>query len=797
MRNLLRLMLFCALNMWMVHAYSTVSELDLAAYSGRVTLCDVNAGQWSVAGSDACTCARGFYMEGGTCQTCAPGSFKDMPGGGPCTSCGGNTISLYAANSADECMCSAGHFRDASTACVQCLQNTYKPYAGDSACRACPSNSEQEVGVLLRDSVDTCLCMPGFELVNNVCVQCEAGKYKNSLSMDTCTSCPPSSTSPVGSVDASACECVAGYGQVSPASSECSEGQYQTNQLLAPGTNLARACVGYTNLQCPAVVRNMDNSDYAHRINNNKPNYNLQGNSWNVQSNLNGNPEHHKNSDGSPLGTDTGALMRIDLGVIRFVGRMRFRSSYPGGGKSVGVKFMIGNSTVGQQADLFGVEDAVLCGKAGNTRTPSVTCNKWGRYVYLYDNEDSPNNIFMREWWVFGDETNKCQQCPQDHDYMVGDGVACLPMLNCVGCEEGKYKAETANTTCDDCTGNSFSPASSTAQNDCICETGYTGADGGSCSACEAGYYKDARGSATCTECAAKTWSAAGADTCTACDVSAELVSWYTINFDIPREGNANDCVCPEGFTGGEGGVCTACQPGSYRAGTLTFSERRSACLPCDEGYYATSSEMSQCDQCPPHSFSGEGSDNIDDCKCDPGYTGSDGGPCNECNPGKYKEASGSASCDLCGAGKYSSESKATSESVCTPCFDNSTSVPGSTSNTACLCIAGMYRSGDECVDCPSDHFCGTGTIALGADTECPLFSTSPSGSTIDTQCLCNAGYYRSGVDVCTICPPDHFCGKGSLAPLSEHECPEHSKSPEGSVDEDACTCDPGYAPDE
>ena len=243
MRNLLRLMLFCALNMCMVHAYFTVSELDLAAYSGRVTLCDVNAGQWSVAGSDACTCARGFHMVNGACQTCAPGSFKDMPGGGPCTSCGNNTISLYAANSVDECMCSAGHFRDASTACVQCLQNTYKPYAGDSACRACPSASEQEVGVLLRDSVDTCLCMPGFELVNNVCVQCEAGKYKNSLSMDTCTSCPPSSTSPIGSVNASSCECVAGSGTASDAQScvQCSEGKFKAGTKTTQHKMLHRA----------------------------------------------------------------------------------------------------------------------------------------------------------------------------------------------------------------------------------------------------------------------------------------------------------------------------------------------------------------------------------------------------------------------------------------------------------------------------------------------------------------------------------------------------------------------------
>ena len=66
----------------------------------------------------------------------------------------------------------------------------------------------------------------------------------------------------------------------------CLEGEYQTNKLLAESTNLARACFwARDDGRCPSVVRNMDDDDYAHRINNNKY---LDGQSWFVNSNLNG-----------------------------------------------------------------------------------------------------------------------------------------------------------------------------------------------------------------------------------------------------------------------------------------------------------------------------------------------------------------------------------------------------------------------------------------------------------------------------------------------------------------------------
>jgi len=55
---------------------------------------------------------------------------------------------------------------------------------------------------------------------------------------------------------------------------------------------------------------------------------------------------------------------------------------------------------------------------------------------------------------------------------------------------------------------------------------------------------------------------------------------------------------------------------------------------------------------CPPNSDAPSGSVT---CLCNPGYTGPDGGTCQACGVGTYKESPGSGACTSCPAGKYPS----------------------------------------------------------------------------------------------------------------------------------------------
>ena len=52
--------------------------------------------------------------------------------------------------------------------------------------------------------------------------------------------------------------------------------------------------------------------------------------------------------------------------------------------------------------------------------------------------------------------------------------------------------------------------AGSDAHEDCTCNAGYTGPNGGTCSACETGKYKDSPGAGACTACPANSVSPAG-----------------------------------------------------------------------------------------------------------------------------------------------------------------------------------------------------------------------------------------------------------------------------------------------
>ena len=120
---------------------------------------------------------------------------------------------------------------------------------------------------------------------------------------------------------------------------------------------------------------------------------------------------------------------------------------------------------------------------------------------------------------------------------------------------------------------------------------------------------------------------------------------------------------------------------------------------------------------------------NPTNCKCDPGYTGSDGGLCTSCAAGKYKSGAGSASCTACPNGKYS----------------NAT---GSSTNQTCM--------------------------------SCPVHADSPVGSTVRFNCTCNTGYLGADGGPCNPCPPGTYedsnktcvgCPAGKFHPWNVTDC--------------------------
>ena len=105
------------------------------------------------------------------------------------------------------------------------------------------------------------------------------------------------------------------------------------------------------------------------------------------------------------------------------------------------------------------------------------------------------------------------------------------------------------------------------------------------------------------------------------------------------------------------------------------------------------------------------------------------------------------------------------------------TSGTGSTAESACVCNAGYYLSGGTCTQCLD----GTYKAAIGDDacTSCGNSGTTggSTASTSSSSCVCAVGYYRD-TSQSTVC---RSCGT--------HE----TTSGTGSTAESACVCKAGY----
>ena len=122
----------------------------------------------------------------------------------------------------------------------------------------------------------------------------------------------------------------------------------------------------------------------------------------------------------------------------------------------------------------------------------------------------------------------------------------------CTACAAGKYKAVSGPSDCLSCPKNSHPIVASAGENDCRCDNGTTLSDSGDCVACKAGEYsisKDRFDHPHCVKCPDHTSSP---------------------EKSVKKE----DCKCKPGFTGPDGGGCTACAAGKFKiyAGSVLCS---------------------------------------------------------------------------------------------------------------------------------------------------------------------------------------------------------------------------------
>ena len=369
----------------------------------------------------------------------------------------------------------------------------------------------------------------------------------------------------------------------------------------------------------------------------------------------------------------------------------------------------------------------------------------------------------------------------------------------CIACPRGAFKPSVGDATCSLCPTNTYQPAlartasvhclecpehalslqASDELTDCECKSGYHGKNGSDCTQCYAGKFKPLQGPQDCTLCPNGTYSGVFAATsdgvCASCQ--ANSLSWAGSTV-------LTDCHCDSGFFTENFGqptvYCKNCGNGTYNT-----QLNATACSKCAAGLYSTSigaktgevcqkctsgfsgEGYAQCDSCPQHATALIASSFLTDCKCNPGYTGPDGGTCEDCAVGKFKPENGSIPCTNCPFDTYLPYTAASLENECVECAYNSitlqegsdavddckcnvgyTSLVAGFDGMGCTaCAQGRYKNTtghDPCALCPANTYLdATGSSLIGQCQQCFESSVSDEGSPTVESCKCIGGFQR------------------------------------------------------
>jgi len=197
--------------------------------------------------------------------------------------------------------------------------------------------------------------------------------------------------------------------------------------------------------------------------------------------------------------------------------------------------------------------------------------------------------------------------------------LSCVPMLAALRSRLSSYSGP--QNTCAACT----SPNATSvvcflfAQSRCVC-TCNVGFVDDRCTECMSGKYKTALGNAVCTSCGE---AAGNISTCAACPAKSTSSAGSSA---------ATACTCNAGWTGPNGGLCTQCQAGKFKAlagsvqcadcvaGKYSASEQEATtCKDCSAGTWSgvvRAAHFSTCVACPVNFDSPAGSSAASECRC-------------------------------------------------------------------------------------------------------------------------------------------------------------------------------------
>jgi len=660
---------------------------------------DCPSGSYKGSASECLSCAVGKQgpRPGATtasaCELCAAGTFGDSAGASTCSMCpAGKANNIIGSNSSVDCAeCQAGTYsaRPGASSCVKCAAGKYGQYSAALQCIDCHANSNSAMG---STSKLFCICNTGFtgedgtscgacragshKPVNgsSVCILCPASKYAAAAEAATaCRDCAINSNSAPSSTQVSDCTCNAGYfGPNGEPCSSCQPGKYKavTGSLpceMCPagtfqnGTGKSK-CAG----NCSANSFSSPGSDQQTKCLCNVGYTGPNGGHCSACS-----EGHFKESNGSAACTacqpgkyctELGArfetlCLSCPEKTTSGAGSTRVHDCACNAGHAGQLGGPCTACPAGFHKSRVGVENCIEClaGTYSNSNTSTFNYNQQGVEAVcvreVFEGAASCSACPAHSFSL--NRSFRLRDCVCNAGFSGSDGaqcIACVPgsykpsngSSNCASCDSGSYSSAEGATVCSQCPPDSYAPAQSVRKEDCKCNAGLTGPAGGPCQGCEAGKYGSvAAGNIGCQMCGAGKYSdKLGSTTCFSCPQ-------YTMS---PAGSNTTaDCKCNRGYSGNNGGPCSACAAGQFKA-----ADGSAQCLLCPGGSYSVLAAASSCSQCPPNSGSAPGSDRQTNCTCMAGFTGQrDGEPCSPCAAGSYKAEPGPSQCVSCAAGKF------------------------------------------------------------------------------------------------------------------------------------------------
>ena len=566
----------------------------------------------------------------------------------------------------------------AQTTCTSCQYDSYTSSVGSVACEQCPSPN-----MVTCSCADTCVCVPGYELIDGTCTHCAVGYFRSAtmLHEQQCQKCTNHSTTDAPGSDE--CRCDDWYISNSTVDEHTEvhlDGTVHDQFFVSSADD---SCV-----PCPSFECNQGYYQFGALECRTCPAHSVgpQG-AFNINGCL---------CDKGYGGTDN--CEACELGFYKGTEGMTPCLPCPGGGST----------------ELRGsVQPGVCaCGEGSLLQGGECKLCEEGHYKDWFGNGPQCRRC---EGWLktFKEGAVSASEC------VCGAGMELQGSDDCIECTSATYNTVPGGTclACPD-----YASSESTSNVFCECQPGYFMHNAGTlsqtCVLCEVGSYKDFTGN-TCTKCPDSTLSDVGADRVSLCVCGPGT-------HKAPGSTLAALTCVPCGlattfqpaFTVAE--TCLECPDNSF-GHTSNFTECR-----CKRGYIMDQS-TTECELCPSDSFAGEGTEDScqtccndgtsacnrqgtsdrQACECMPGSAPTPDGltdKCQLCIEGNYKEQPGPVGCLVCGAGKYSSKGA----SSCTDCATGK--VAASTQSATCdTCNKGYYATyqtrAEPCQKCPPNHW--------------------------------------------------------------------------------------------